>query len=476
MRKYRLRFLFIFLFSILCFFSFNNSSDSSSNTNDSEFGIKYSFYLSSTTDQPWASVSGLEGSVVPTVNSPEKRGYRFTGWKTKSGNSLPVVFGKDKLKFYAQWSDINTVKLIGSKSAPDTVGDIIFTDVSASPYPEDWNSLTEEQWKSAVAMLFTTTYNPTNGQNVKGGQYQYKIAAGLVPANNKEWCRDTMYYLWKDSTVEYAYQRLFTSLYIGYYYLDNYSYENTLNDLSKFVLPPPSPFSLSPYFGRQNLVDSKKFLNYAVENVAPAFEYAIHYGENQKMDSELKNDWYLPSTGELKILMQDVSLRNRYNRIIQKKAAVNGVASSAIPSIDENSYWTSSTDTSQGANDGDDDWIYRIQWASSETSDYWYYGFPSSKADQPDAKAVKGKILVFDPYKGEKGLMYIQINPHGISKKDQYLQGPESSELWETGGEKSPGYQFRYIFYNKAYKMNYKAEVVFEAKTSGLSVIPVRVF
>ena len=169
MKNNKFCFLFISIFSLLWTLSCSNSSDDATNINNTDFGIKYSFFVSNTTDQPWATVNGLEGSVVPTVASPEKPGYRFTGWKTKSGNSLPVVFGKDKLKFYAQWSDINTVKLIGSKSAPDTVGDIIFTDGSASPYPEDWNSLTEEQWKSAVAMLSQANSMPQMAMQIIGG-------------------------------------------------------------------------------------------------------------------------------------------------------------------------------------------------------------------------------------------------------------------------------------------------------------------
>lgn len=467
MRKYKLQFLFFFMISLFYLVSCSNASDSSSNTNDSEFGIKYSFYLSSTTDQPWATVNGLEGSVVPTVNSPEKRGNRFTGWKTKSGDSIPAVFGKDELKFYAQWVDINTVKLIGSKSAPDTVGDVIFTDGSASPYPEDLKTLTEEQWTFAVAMLFTTTYNPTNGQNVKGGQYQYKIAAGLVMADNKAWCVDKIIENISKG-VQYdnisASRRLYTSLYIGYYWEDN-SYV-----FKKFL----TPFSLSSYFGRQNFVDSKKFLNYATDSITPAFSYAVHYGEKQKIDSDFKEGWYIPSAGELKILLQDESIRNRYNRIIQKKAFADGTASDKLPCISEKSYfWTSTTDTSQSVNDGDDDWVRY----SGENGNNVYYGIPSTQNNY-DKNA---KVLMFDPYTGEKGLQYLQINPHYQSSNNRYMKYSEGSkEIWPKDGSseqyEGPGYVYRYVFYTKAYKMNYQGVTSFDEKTVKLSVIPVKVF
>ena len=54
------------------------------------------------------------------------------------GNSAPGYF---------------TLKLIGSKSKPDAVGDIVFSDGSATPYTADMN-LTDEQKSKAIAVIF----------------------------------------------------------------------------------------------------------------------------------------------------------------------------------------------------------------------------------------------------------------------------------------------------------------------------------
>ena len=482
MKKNKFCFLFILIFSLLWTLSCSNSSDDHNNT---DFGIKYSFYLSTTTDQPWASVSGLEGSVVPTVASPEKRGYRFTGWKTKSGDSIPAVFGNVKLSFYAQWADINTVKLIGSKSAPDAVGDIIFTDGSASPYPEDLNSLTEEQWKNAVAMLFTTTYNPTNGQNVKGGQYQYKIAAGLVVASKKKWStnylKDEVNYgvamipeISFPNTCIYK-KRLWNSIYIGYLWNENaYNKGETLPQLS-----------LNNYFGRQNLVDSTTFKALADESIAPAFRYAIQYGNNQKIASDYKDDWYLPSAGELKILLQDQVLKQKYSRLLSRKYSSipqNLIGGKLSEISHDTEFWSSSTG-SQDVNSKE----YLGHGSTTESgADYtnYYYGKMQSYGDP----ATKYKIWLYDPYAGIEERPYVSITPYGgnygVDSSGQYDvkgDGIFTTEDCDTmriepTGFPAYGYAYKTAFYTKAYKVDIKGNVTYDEKLKTLAVIPVRVF
>lgn len=474
--KYKLCFLFISIFSLLCTFSCSNSSDAATNINNTDFGIKYSFYLTTTTDQTWACVSGLEGSVVPTVASPEKPGYRFTGWKTKSGDSIPAVFGNVKLSFYAQWADINTVKQIGSKSAPDAVGDIIFTDGSASPYPEDWNSLTEAQWKSAVAMLFTTTYNPTNGQNVKGGQYQYKLAAGLVVATSKEWCKEFIenkvdytpsgsgQCTWNSSLYKF---RLWNSLFIGYSWNEN-AYR------TKTVLPQ---LSLSTYFGRQNLVDSSNFKLLADETVSPAFKYVIDYGKNLEMTSDFRDDWYLPSTGELKILLQDEEIRQKYSRLLQKK---NSFLSQDLKDFkllvisNDTEFWSSSTGSQEvnsigyiahGSNRGQEGY--------NEEKVYW-----GTTSETPPSTH---EIWLYDPYSGFEGTPQVSITPvyglygSGDGAKGEGIFTREDCNSFYIEKDKY-GYAYKTAFYIKAYKVNYKGIISYDEKSKGHAVIPVRVF
>lgn len=489
MKKNKFCFLFILIFSLLWTLSCSNSSDDPTNINNTDFGIKYSFYLSTTTDQPWASVSGLEGSVVPTVASPEKRGYRFTGWKTKSGDSIPAVFGNVKLSFYAQWVDINTVKLIGSKSVPDAVGDIIFSDGSASPYPEDWSAFTEEQWKNAVAMLFTTTYNPTNGQNVKGGQYQYKIAAGLVVAESKVWCTDYLkdevsYEEAKDeegkvvtpiqfpNTCIYK-KRLWNSIYIGYSWSSN-SYNKGE------ALPP---LSLNNYFGRQNLVDSSTFKTLADETISPAFKYVINYGKNLKISSDFRDDWYLPSTSELKILLQDEELRQKYSRLLQKKYTFLSQElkySKLLVISNDTEFWSSSTG-SQEVNSKE----YLGHGGNYSAKDYskTYFGKMQNAGDP----ATKYKIWLYDPYAGIEERPYVSITPdggyYGSDSSGQSVKGDgifttEGCDTMriEPTGLSAYGYAYKTAFYTKAYKVDSKGNITYDEKLKGHAVIPVRVF
>lgn len=496
MKKNILFFLFILFFFSLCALSCSNSSDNNSpggGGDSSGFGIKYSFYLSNTSDLPWAVIRGEKGTVLPSVASPEKKGFRFTGWKTKSGDDLPAVFGDTKLNFYAHWVDSNSVKQIGSKNAPDALYDIIFTDGSASPYPENLNDLTEVQWKAAVAMLFTTTYNPSNGQNTAGGQYQYKLAAGLVASKGKKWCEKYMYskggvYTWEERDSysskpqwdEWAsiYSEQFISLYIGYLWDDNCFQ----------IEKPLSPFTLSSYFGKQNFADSKKFRVYANEYTAPAFDYAINYGASQKIISDFKNDWYLPSTGELKILLQNEEIRNKFNKALQKKYLVTSNPSNILSNINgDSSFWASTTDPNQ---DITTTWISRKMDDAGDSTFVWcYYGIPddyrTSHPAEYNSSDKKTRVWLFDPYAGISEKAYVPISTHyfvdpnaqDIKKAKHYIKYPEDLSGWDLGTKAyGNGTLYDFVFYTKSYTINYKGVTRFSEKTENHAVIAVRVF
>ena len=448
------------IFSVFLSVSCSNSSDDSTGNqnNNSEFGIKYSFYINNTTDQAWAVINGKEGSILPTVSRPEKAGYRFTCWKTKEGNEPPAVFGNQNLKFYAQWAD--GTKIIGSKPAPDTVGDVIFTDGSASPYPENLDDLTEAQWKAAIAMLFTTTYNPSNGKNEAGGQYQYKLAAGLVVSESKKWCTDIIS---KDDSKPCKYESTrYNSMYIGYSWNSNSFKTNS----------PFSPISSSTYFGKQNLVDSNIFKTTATVKTAPAFEYAIQYGKTQQLSSDYRDNWYLPSSYELHVLLLTKDIRAKYNRLITKKYTVLNSKTGIISTLTNNTeFWSSST----GNQDAD------IKTYVSEKND-GYYGVKESK----DIKKYL-QIWMFDPYTGEQGKPLIPVNAEsgyfghdkaGYTIKKRYLYTkPDCSEKEPESDSADPilGYVYQYVFYLQAYKIT-ASGIEFDKKTNSHAVIPVRVF
>ncbi|EID85203.1 hypothetical protein MSI_13280 [Treponema sp. JC4] len=480
MKKYRLFFAAFLIFSALYLLSCNNTFDESSSKNDSsdsEFGIKYSFYLDDCTDQTWTVICGEEGSILPTITKPEKHGYRFTNWITKDKETLPAVFGSEKLSFYAQWED--STKLIGSKIAPDTVGDVIFTDGSASPYPENWSDLTDDQWNAAVAMLFTTTYNPNNGQNEKGGQYQYKLAAGLVVAASKQWCgqdfKDNVSYEPKGSPMSYNWDsslykfRLWNSIYIGYSWNKN-AYK------TKTVLPQ---LSLSNYFGRQNLVDSSIFKTYADEKSAAAFYYAIQYGKSQKIISDFKDDWYLPSGSELKILLQDEELKQKYKKLLVKKYSVldDTLKSEMLSDIKTDTVFWSSSTGSQEVNSKE----YIAHGSNIKGSNFneekVYWG---TYDENPPSTH---EIWLWDPYTGFEGRPIVSINPaygyygkNADFAKGEALFRQEDCNTTYIDDKETYGYAYKTAFYTKAYKLDYQGYISYDEKLNEHAVIPIRVY
>lgn len=490
MKKYRFIFLFSFIFSIFCLASCNNNNTFDDSTapsdpdtpTDTEFGVTYSYYLNDYTDQIWAEISGKKGALLPSVTSPKKNGYRFNGWKTKDGSEPPLNFGSDDLRFIAQWEDSSTTKLIGSKSSPDTVGDIIFTDGSASPYPMTFDELTDEQWKSAVAMLFTTTYNPANGSNEKGGQYQYKIAAGLQAPSAMKWCtaklyeqddneiRPDLHYYFKYKDHHYIYN----FMYVGYDW-DESMDANAADQANSLVL---GPLALSSYYGLQNYVSTPQFKALCTQNISPAFDYAMRYGTIQNMDASFCDNWYLPSTGELKVLFTNDELFQKYTRVVLKKFYVSGSPSGFLGRIKPSDvFWTSSSNGTQPYNDGGDDDddtpIYVITRRDRNNSapphgrDIGYWGVENeTDGDRHN------RLQVYDPCTGRI------IHPM-LNKTLKYIEQPDGIylELKEDRPKTADkGYAYVYVLYNKAYQIDALGNLSFDTKTESHSVITMRVF
>ena len=83
------------------------------------------------------------------LDEPTKTGYSFGGWFTDANFTEEFNTESEITKnttLYAKW-------IVGTKSAPDTVGDIVFTDGSATPYSEGL-TLTDEQKAAVVAVIF----------------------------------------------------------------------------------------------------------------------------------------------------------------------------------------------------------------------------------------------------------------------------------------------------------------------------------
>lgn len=101
-------------------------------------------------DELYLSVQVAKGENVPEPANPTKEGYSFGGWYEDSDFLNLFVFSErqitDNITLYAKW----VADLIGSKATPDSLGDIVFTDGSASPYDA---TLTAAQKAKAVAVF-----------------------------------------------------------------------------------------------------------------------------------------------------------------------------------------------------------------------------------------------------------------------------------------------------------------------------------
>ena len=84
--------------------------------------------------------------------------------------------GTDPVKYWRVATDGNLEEIIGTKSAPNAVGDIVFTDGSAIAYSDDL-TLTQGQKNSAVAVIF-------DAENKKG------VALGQS-SDQTRWCANT---------------------------------------------------------------------------------------------------------------------------------------------------------------------------------------------------------------------------------------------------------------------------------------------
>lgn len=488
MKKIRLAFFLAFVFSSLCLLScgdgtFDHSvppsgSKDSGDSPDVKFGTTYSFYLSDKSDQLWAQISGKSGTLRPSVAAPKKAGFRFMGWKTKTGAEPLPSFGSSDLSFYAQWEDSSDTKLIGLKEAPDAVGDVIFTDGSASPYPQSYGDLTDDQWKAAVAMLFTTTYNPMTGSNQKGGQYQYKIAAGLLATSAIKWCTDVLYemddydarpgpyynYYWKFKDKHFIYN----FMYIGYNW-DESMDEHAKDQPDALVL---GPLELSQCFGLQNYASSEQFKMLGSQDVAPAFNFAMRYGESQGMDGSLRDNWYLPSVDELKILFTDGEVFTKYNRLVIKKFLAAGSPTDFLERVTpSNVFWTSSSNGAQPVDASVCVANYR-EVNGGDTPPHGRnvgdWGIPSGSSTSTNDRHER--MQVYDPCTGR--IIHPMLNKTLTWVNETVYPKPVENPT----GESTSGYAFCYVLYNKAYQIDALGNLSFDAKTAGHSVVAMRVF
>lgn len=231
-----------------------------------------------------ASISGNSTSVIKTgyaiLTNTSGQSYVSSNYKKFR------VISNDTKNWAVDSEGKLNIKLIGTKAGPDTVGDIVFNDGSATPYSESLN-LTEAQQKAAIAVIFYkgTGLNSVDSEGNPDNSTTRILGVGLVHnTTGLSWCLDTAR----------AYDINITTI------------QCTISG---------SGASTMEYAGDKNGSDNfnqiKAMLGInddtSITGNYPAFEYAINY-KNQKIGSESKsriegtsfeNGWYLPSYAEL---------------------------------------------------------------------------------------------------------------------------------------------------------------------------------
>lgn len=289
------------------------------------------------------------------VQSGGKRYFRY--WKDSTGNQ--VVAGTQleaDLELIAEWSDVN---FIGQKVAPDAVGDIVFSDGSATPYTQGL-TLSTAQKEAAVAVIF---YNGTS-TDVLG---EKMLGVGI----HNSWEE------YKDEEVKptkWAYQIPY-----GTPGSSAEGFEKSLTDLICTV-----SFNEGFFTGMQDNVFEVTFAGTidgstswttlcnavtdedSTSTKYPAWAWVNGYAEMYELTGDYAEGWYFPSIAELSMLCIAVK-------------EVNSVISDAISCVDgtpviETSYWS-----------------------SSQASDYtsaMYVNFTANKIDGTSKGSYHNSVLV----------------------------------------------------------------------------------
>ena len=171
--------------------------------------------------------------------------------------------------------------LTGTKAKPDAVGDIVFTDGSATPY-SDGLTLTTTQKNAAIAVIFYVGTELNNGDDTTTTR---TLGVGLVQATSKTWCSNTasaysidvekLHCIGANGDTSQKFTYPFTGLKNG---------SNALALMSSFL----TSHSLSD--------DTTTDENY------PAFYFAKNYKSQTNSHvsgTSYEDGWYLPSVAEL---------------------------------------------------------------------------------------------------------------------------------------------------------------------------------
>ena len=241
--------------------------------------IRYEFYNLLTDTNPLFVITGLFGmTCLKPVCNDRDEAY-FDSWHTKNMSLYTSNFAINAdsntvndvstTKWYASWKDKATV--LGVSLNLVNPGDVLLRDGSVFPYSKV-NSMNPTQKAAAVAVLVSNSYNLKTGGNVDGST---RLLAGLKTI-------ETVWVI-SDSDV-----------------LLNQNIKTTEYDGKT---------------NRETLLNLDKDFRHNKNRTGCAILYSYDYDYIAGIAGVYKNEWYLPSEIELKLL-QNEAVKNAYKYIL----------------------------------------------------------------------------------------------------------------------------------------------------------------
>lgn len=241
--------------------------------------IRYEFYNLLTDTNPLFVITGLFGmTCLKPVCNDRDEAY-FDSWHTKNMSLYTSNFAINAdsntvndvstTKWYASWKDKATV--LGVSLNLINPGDVLLRDGSVFPYSKV-NTMNPTQKAAAVAVLVSNSYNLKTGGNVDGST---RLLAGLKTI-------ETVWVI-SDSDV-----------------LLNQNIKTTEYDGKT---------------NRETLLNLDKDFRHNKNRTGCAILYSYDYDYIAGIVGIYKNDWYLPSEIELKLL-QNEAVKNAYKYIL----------------------------------------------------------------------------------------------------------------------------------------------------------------
>lgn len=241
--------------------------------------IRYEFYNLLTDTNPLFVITGLFGmTCLKPVCNDRDEAY-FDSWHTKNMSLYTSNFAINAdsntvndvstTKWYASWKDKATV--LGVSLNLINPGDVLLRDGSVFPYSKV-NTMNPTQKAAAVAVLVSNSYNLKTGGNVDGST---RLMAGLK----------TIETVWVISDSDVLLNQ----------HIKTTEYDGKTN--------------------RETLLNLDKDFRHNKNRTGCAILYSYDYDYIAGIAGVYKNDWYLPSEIELKLL-QNEAVKNAYKYIL----------------------------------------------------------------------------------------------------------------------------------------------------------------